>query len=216
MTQQNGSIPDKSLELNTTPIAMVDGEPPNNYADWEPQVHDDGRVYLTDGDEMVWLWSEWTLNGRRCCENILTKERLWVDEMCVMKKVETGVATERDIDAFNLLQPLALSGRPSQTEPPRQTAMEHLELFSQNIQQQAANDIALQQHQAHAAQNIAPTGHQAHAVQNIAVTGQGTALQQELQQLQQYLQQFHVQQNPQQVNELLRTLFAGTFNAFSG
>lgn len=109
-------------------------QPSNIYAAWERQIDPNGRTYLTNGTTTKWLWTKWEMKGRRYCENIITKQHLWQDQMTLPQKVETGCANQADIVAFR-------SGHHAQMQQPAQ-----MQQHAQMQQQQQYPHLASQQH----------------------------------------------------------------------
>lgn len=69
---------------------------------WEQMKDASGRVYLADRvtGSSKWLWVKWDLNGQVFCENLLTKERRWPQDMDISLKVAAGVANAAELKMY--------------------------------------------------------------------------------------------------------------------
>lgn len=76
---------------------------PNSFHEWTEHVHSNGRKFLSNltTNETQWLWTKWDMNGRLFVRNTVNpSRRVWVDEMDFAMRIESGIASQTEIQQY--------------------------------------------------------------------------------------------------------------------
>lgn len=88
---------------------------PNSPHEWAEHVHTTGRKFLSNltTSETRWLWTKWDMNGRLFVRNTTDpNKRVWVDEMDLPMKIESGTASPSEIQQYVTSIPRFISNPP--------------------------------------------------------------------------------------------------------
>lgn len=76
---------------------------PGSGDEWAEHVHTTGRKFLSNvrTSETKWVWTKWDMNGRHFVRNTINPiQRVWVDEMNLSMRIESGNATPHEVEQY--------------------------------------------------------------------------------------------------------------------